>query len=143
MRLSRDFTLQELTRTDTGLENAPGKPEVERLFYLVTYVLQPVRDRWGPLAVTSGYRSPRVNRCVGGAPSSQHLRGEAADVLPLEADIDTVFRWIVLSSSIRYAQMINETRGGSRWIHASLVGLGRPRQQSLVYDGTAYRRFVP
>lgn len=61
---------------------------------LVDKVIQPLRDAWGPLAINSGYRCPEVNKAVGGVPTSQHTKGEAADVCPFgcngRGDIDTV-----------------------------------------------------
>ena len=62
---------------------------------LVDKVIQPLRDAWGePLAINSGYRCPEVNKAVGGAPTSQHAKGEAADVCPFgrncHGDIGTV-----------------------------------------------------
>lgn len=62
---------------------------------LVDTVIQPLRDAWGkPLAINSGYRCPEVNKAVGGVPTSQHTKGEAADVCPFgrngHGDIETV-----------------------------------------------------
>lgn len=62
---------------------------------LVDEVLQPLRDAWGePLAINSGYRCPEVNKAVGGVPTSQHTKGEAADVCPFgrngRGDIEVV-----------------------------------------------------
>lgn len=62
---------------------------------LVDEVLQPLRDAWDePLAINSGYRCPEVNKAVGGVPTSQHTKGEAADVCPFgrngHGDIETV-----------------------------------------------------
>lgn len=141
MRLSRDFTSEELTATNTGLSNMPGHTELEKLLYLANYILQPVRDRWGPLIVTSGYRSAAVNVRVGGSPSSQHLLGEAADLVPVSAGIDMVYRWLVLESGLSFAQAINEQKGKRRWIHVSLARLGHENNEVLEYDGDSYRRF--
>lgn len=142
MILTENFTIEELTATSTGLNNAPGERESEKLLYVAAYLLQPVRSRWGRVMVTSGFRSPEVNARVGSKPTSQHTRGEAADFLPLDAGIDEVFRWIVKESGIRFGQIIRESVGGRDWIHISLPRLGGPNWQALVYDGRSYRPYA-
>ena len=63
-----------------GLDNTPGEQERLALAALVEKVLDPLREALGePIRITSGYRSPELNRLVGGVPTSQHLKGEAAD----------------------------------------------------------------
>lgn len=142
MELSRNFTLQELTKTATGAPNTPGKAESEKLLYLASYILQPLRDRFGSLRVTSAYRSAAVNSSVGGSSSSQHLSGEAADFMPAEKDIDTVFKWIVTESGLSFGQAIRERKSGNNWIHISLPRLDGSNQQALVYDGKGYKDYV-
>ena len=81
MYLTKNFTLSELTKTNTGIPNIPSDIEVERLRLLCDKVLQPLRDIYDiPIIVNSGYRSQQVNKVVGGVPSSQHCRGEASDI---------------------------------------------------------------
>lgn len=86
MRLSRSFTLAELvasrTATVRGIDNTPTPADVERLRALAQRVLQPLRDAIGaPLRVTSGYRSAELNAAVGGSDRSQHMTGQAADLV--------------------------------------------------------------
>ena len=81
----KHFTLSELTRSSTaearGLKNIPNETQREALISLVEHLLDPLRDAFGePIRVLSGFRSQEVNRLVGGVPTSQHLRGEAADL---------------------------------------------------------------
>lgn len=119
---SQNFSITELTRTDTGLRNIPSVQETTKLVYLTHYVLQPIRNRWGRIKVTSAFRSEAVNQSVGGVSDSQHRLGEAADIVPIDHDIDAVFRWIVVDSGIPYGQAILETNpDGKQWIHISLV----------------------
>ena len=81
MRLSKNFTLAELAKTSTGIPNNPTDVEIERLKILCEKVLQPLRDQFNaPIIVNSGYRSQQVNKAVGGVPTSQHLKGESADI---------------------------------------------------------------
>lgn len=141
MHLSENFTLEELTSTDTGLPNNPGHGEAEKLMYLANYVLQPVRDRWGPVRVTSGFRSALVNERVGGSPASQHLAGEAADMVPVEAEMRDVFHWIVTRGPVAFGQCILEEKGGAGWIHVSLVRPWKDNYEPLVYDGSSFERY--
>ncbi len=85
--ISKNFDYREFERTDMpGMQvrNTIATTEVrDAVKALVDEVIQPLRDAWGePLAINSGYRCPEVNRAVGGVPTSQHVKGEAADVCP-------------------------------------------------------------
>lgn len=105
---------------------------------LATAILQPIRNQWGGLWVTSGFRSLEVNKKVGGTPSSQHRKGEAADFKPLEADIVQVFKWIVHKSGLHYGQVILEPS----WIHISLPRKDKPNYMALTYDGKEYKAYA-
>lgn len=143
MQLSKNFTLDEMCDTLTGLPNVPDEDAKQHLLYLCQYVLQPIRSEVGALKVTSGYRSYEVNEAVGSHPMSQHRTGEAADFSPLsDLPIDNVFRWIVKQSGIPFGQCIRESKGGKDWIHISLPRLDKPNQQALVYDGKDYKPYA-
>jgi len=84
-KLSENFTLEEFTRSDKakelGITNEPGEKELAALRVLVSRTIQPLRDKLGvPIHVNSGYRCPELNKAVGGVPTSQHQKGEAADL---------------------------------------------------------------
>lgn len=142
MQITENFSLEELTKTSTGLPNLPGKTETEKLLLTATYLLEPVRKKWGKIRVTSAFRSEAVNARVGGASTSQHVKGEAADIVPIDADLDEVFGWIAKDGVICFGQAIREKKGGSDWIHLSLPRIGGPNQQRLVYDGKGYAPYV-
>ena len=79
------FTLSELTRSAIaevrGIDNTAPSEAERNLTDLVEMVLDPLRERWGvPIHVNSGYRCPELNKIVGGAENSYHLRGMAADI---------------------------------------------------------------
>lgn len=132
--LTRDFSVEEMTRTNTNLLNTPSAEDLEKLLYLCTYLLQPIRDVWGRITVSSGLRKFQVNEKVGGSVHSQHLKGEAGDIQP-QADIRRVFNWI-MTSDLKYGQLIYEKRKGTEWIHISLPRRGRPNGQNLsIIDG--------
>lgn len=96
--VSKNFDYKEFEKTDVPgmqVKNTIASVEVrDNIKALVDEVLQPLRDAWGPLAINSGYRCPEVNKAVGGVPTSQHGRGEAADVCPFgrngHGDIEVV-----------------------------------------------------
>lgn len=84
-KLSENFTIEEFTRSDKakelGITNEPGEKELSALRVLVSRTIQPLRDKLGvPIHVNSGYRCPELNKAVGGVPTSQHQKGEAADL---------------------------------------------------------------
>ena len=140
--LSDHFTLEEMTATSTGLSNEPTDAEVMSLTYLCTSILEPIRAKWGAIKVDCGYRSPAVNAKVGGKANSQHLLGEAADIVPFNIDMNTVFEWIVYDSGLKFGQAIRERRGASNWIHISLPRVGKPNQEALVsHDGKTYFKY--
>ena len=96
--VSKNFDYKEFEKTDVPgmqVKNTIASVEVrDNIKALVDEVLQPLRDAWGPLAINSGYRYPEVNKAVGGVPTSQHTKGEAADVCPFgrngHGDIEVV-----------------------------------------------------
>mgnify|MGYP001417709604 CR=1 FL=1 len=82
-QISKNFTVEEFTYSrkaiENGIDNMPGESQIAAIRLLITQLIQPLRDRLGePIAITSGYRCPGVNRLVGGVVNSQHTRGEGA-----------------------------------------------------------------
>ena len=136
MNLSRNFTLQELTKSDTairkGIDNNPNADQVEKLKLLCERVLQPVRDHFGRVKVTSGFRSPELCAAIGSSVNSQHAKAEAVDFEVIGVDNAEVAEWIY--ANIRTDQLILEfyTPGepNSGWIHASYIEFN-PRAQYL------------
>ena len=146
MNLSPHFTLAELTRTSSGLANVPTDAEVKALTALCITLLEPVRNRFGPVSIHSGFRSAAVNAKIGGSKTSQHMRGEAADFHCPGARLEDVMRWIVVESGLHYGQVILEghTAGEPTWIHLSLGSpwrLGSTCMQALTFDGKAYHPY--
>ena len=88
MQLSRNFSLQELTKSDTairrGIDNEPNADQIDKLKSLCENILQPVRDQFGRVKVTSGYRSPELCVAIGSSLNSQHAKAEAVDFECLE-----------------------------------------------------------
>jgi len=148
VNLSAHFTLAELTRTSSGQPNVPNAAETKALVALCSSLLEPVRAKFGPVSIHSGYRSKAVNEAIGGAKSSQHMRGEAADFHCPGATLEHVMRWIVTESGLAYGQVILEghTAGEPTWIHLSLGApwrVGSQCQQALTFDGKGYHPYKP
>jgi hypothetical protein len=127
MNLSPNFTLKELTRSDTatrlGLDNTPNDEALENLKLLCEKVLQPVRDHFGKsVTVNSGYRSPESNAAVGGSKTSDHCRGQACDLEIDGIPNPELAQWIM--DNLEYTQLILEfyVPGGdpnAGWVHVS------------------------
>ena len=148
MNLSPHFTLAELTRTSSGISNVPTDAEVKALEALALTLLEPVRAKFGPVSIHSGYRGPAVNAAIGGSKTSQHMKGEAADFHCPAAKLEDIMRWIVTESGLAYGQVILEghTAGEPTWIHLSLGApwrIGSQCQQALTFDGKSYHPYKP
>ena len=110
MKLSTNFSLSELTKSESasrlGLDNDPTQEIISSLQALVNHILQPVRDKFGPVVVTSGYRSPEVNKAIGGSATSDHCKGQAADFEVLGKDNRELAIWI--AENMQFTQLILE-----------------------------------
>ena len=140
------FTLAELTRTSTGLPNEPAPSQVAALTSLCLHVLEPIRALLGvPLRVTSGFRSAQVNSAIKGAAGSQHLKGEAADIVPVGMDVETAMGRIV-AARLPVDQLIVYPRGG--FLHVSHAAQRVQRNELLRSaapggSGGPYSRWTP
>jgi len=116
--LSDNFSLAELTKTNTGLPNALPEHLYSNLQSLVDNVLQPARDALGAIQVTSCYRSPEVNAKIGGSKTSQHCLAQAAD-LKFKGGNEVLFDWILENTD--FDQLIWEfgTDDAPSWVHVS------------------------
>jgi len=126
MQLTNNFSLAEMVKSDTALrhdmDNTPGEAEIANLKTLCEKVLQPVREHFQTgVKVNSGFRHPEVNAKVGGSKTSDHCKGQAADIeIPGIANADLAV-WIM--DNLTYTQLILEfyTPGvpDSGWVHVS------------------------
>jgi zinc D-Ala-D-Ala carboxypeptidase len=155
MKLSKDFSLLEFTRSQTasrkGIENDPPEESIPAIQLLVESVLQPARSHFAkPMNINSGYRSPELNTAIGGSKTSQHMwtsAHAAADVEVFGVDNLTLARWI--EANCPFDQLICEcydpAQGpNSGWVHASIRTDGRNRKESLTYQrGEGYSPGLP
>ena len=129
-RLMPNFTIEELSRSEYairhGIDNTPDRAAKLALIDLIDNVLQPLRDHFGcPVVVTSGFRSVKVNKAIGGSATSQHCLGMAADIHIPGHSLREVADWI--AANLDFDQAIFEF--GS-WIHVSYRA-GHNRHQKL------------
>jgi len=150
MRLSKNFVLSEMTRSNTakrlGISNEPTKKHLENMQRLVSNLIQPMRDKLGPIRITSGYRSQALNRAIGGSTKSDHCRAMAAD-LQFWKDgkmcNKEIYDWVI-ESNLEFDQMINEF--DFSWIHLSLKEKENRKQVLIAYkdeEGDTAYKYAP
>ena len=152
MKLSANFTLSELTKSQTAvrknIKNEPSTAHVENLIHLAETVLQPVRDHFGkPVVISSGYRSPELCEAIGSSAKSQHAKGEAADFEIPGVDNMQLATWI--NKNTNFDQLILEFYEpgdpNSGWVHCSAVKEGSRAQvlkASKVEGRTKYENIL-
>ena len=133
MQLSAHFNLAEFTRSESakrhGVSNEPTAEHLANIKTLCEKVLEPIRMKFGPINISSGYRSKVLNHYIGGSLKSQHCEGKAADI-----DMDgmgsvtnkQIFDYI--KNELEFDQLINEFNYG--WVHVS-YNAGNNRNQIL------------
>ena len=142
-RLSQHFTLRELCKTSVRMENVPNEAQVENLKRLCRW-LERLRRRWNdlygegddPIIINSGYRSPAVNKAVGGAPTSNHLTGCAVDIRV--AGLEQLLRYAVILLDISdeskedFDELLLERKGAVMWLHFAVRPSGNRRRVRLI-----------
>jgi hypothetical protein len=121
MKLSEHFTLEELTFSQTairlGINNTPTEDGIIKLGYLCNTLLEPLREAIGtPIRISSGYRSPELNKAIGGAATSRHCLYEAVDMTVPGWTVEQFYQFIK-HSSLPYRQLIQEF---DSWVHLSV-----------------------
>jgi zinc D-Ala-D-Ala carboxypeptidase len=128
MNLTKNFTLEEMTKSETALrydiDNTPNEQEISAMKLLAEKVLQPVRDHFGKgVKVNSGFRNQDVNQKVGGSRNSDHIRGQACDIEIPGIPNAELAEWI--KDNLEFNQLILEfyTPGvpDSGWVHVSYI----------------------
>ncbi len=144
MQISKHFTLEELTRSDTAarlsMDNDPGVDEIDNLTVLCDLILEPVRHHYMlPIYPSSGYRCLELNRKIGSSDRSQHTKGQAVDFEVKGVPNMEVALWMM--SHLDYDQLILEfykkEYPNSGWIHCSYVG-NENRNESKRFDGSTW-----
>ena len=160
MRLSKNFTLKELIRSNTalrlGIDNTPSKEGIWKLTLLATELLQPLRNVVGSLRITSGYRSAQLSEAVGSSSNSQHCRYEAVDMQYVKrGKMDNIKIYdALIDLDLDYDQCILEFGNATEhidptepdWIHLSWKVVDNRRQTLVAYkdenNKTKYRPII-
>ena len=144
MKLSENFSLNELTRSTTaarlGINNTPSEEELKNLKQLANDVLQPIREKYGKsIFVNSGYRCEKLNNTIGGSKTSQHKTGSAADIESYNGNNAKLFYLIkemIENNEIEVGQLIWEygTKEQPNWVHVSLPMKHKKNQILYLYS---------
>lgn len=147
MKLSENFSLDELTKSQTalrlGIDNTPHEEAIHNLQEVCDNILEPVRYEFEiPFSPSSGFRCLELNRAIGSSDNSQHVSGEAVDFeVPRFSNME-VAEWII--KNLHYDQLIlefyKEGVPNSGWIHCSYVTNKENRQQAKKFDGKNWMR---
>lgn len=133
------FTIDEMCKSNTAkarkIDNTPTEEVKKNLQNLIEYILDPLREKYGkPIIVSSGYRSDKLNRAVGGSKTSQHRFGQAADihaVVNSRKNNMEIFK-LIKDMKLPYDQLIYEygDNTGPDWVH---VSYGPRNRRQIVY----------
>lgn len=141
MQLSKYFTLGDLTTTTHNVDNTPDVQSLANLQKLAA-LLDQIYDTIGPFTVTSAYRSPALNALIGGASSSQHMRGMAADLRPDNTDPYSYFLDLLRSPLFAsIGQLINEA-DAEGIVHVS-TPTSTLLSQALYLENGSYLYYTP
>lgn len=120
--MNLNFSISELVKSDKakqkGIKNIPSISQIDNMLNLIFYCLQPIRDKFGAIRITSGYRCEELNKLVKGSATSNHLQGNAADIIPLNATFKQVYDFIV--NNLDYDEcFIEKNSDGTKWLHVA------------------------
>ena len=142
MNLSEHFTLGELCKTKTKIENVPNEEQVANLKRLCKW-LEKLRKRWNdlygegddPIVINSGFRSAAVNKAVGGVPTSNHLTGCAVDIRCIGMEQALRYASILLDISDLnhedFDELLIEKKRNVIWIHFAVRPSGNRRRTNF------------
>ena len=137
MKLSKNLTLREVTKSNTanrlGIDNTPEDFDIKNLRAIAEEVFQPLRDHFGvPLFVSSGFRSKKLNKAIGGSKYSQHMVGEALDIdADVYGSVTNRELFMFIKENLIFDQLIWEFGDDDtpNWVHVSYKDKGQNRKQ--------------
>lgn len=140
---SSNFKYIEFIRSQTAfrknIDNIPSSGSIKNMEKLVNYGMQPVRDMYGPIIITSGYRSPELCKELGGSIYSNHTNGSTADFKPLYSQIKLITILNYIHNNLDYRELIAEFFP-TGWIHYSYLEGGNKRDLKLKDANHNYER---
>jgi len=128
MKISNNFSYKEVLKNEQ-----PAMEIILNISHLINSIMQPVRDKFGRIVITSGYRSPEYNRNVGGVKNSSHIYGNAVDFIVPNVELKEVYKYIV--ENFEYDKIIYSINldVNAEWIHlASKINRKSNRGKALI-----------
>ena len=132
--LSYKEGIRSNTATRLGIENKPNEEQLENMKLLAEKVFEPLREEvGGPIKVNSFFRSPDLNKAIGGSKTSQHCKGQAIDIDDTFGVKSNAQMYYFIKSELDFDQMIWEfgTDGNPDWVHISYVSEDKNRNRCL------------
>lgn len=135
MRLSKNFTVREFVNSNVAnrlcIDNTPNDTQMANLKMLVDNIIQPLRDKVGPIRISSGFRCEKLNKAIGGSSRSQHCQGKACDIQFYKNNRmnNKILFDAIIELDLPFDQMINEF--DYSWIHISFCNCDKRRGQIL------------
>lgn len=143
MNLTRNFTLEEFTQSETairlGIDNTPAPGIFSKLIRLAEKMeeIRAVALNDKPIRVSSAYRSLELNRAIKSKDTSQHIQGEAVDFTSPKFGTPREIVEAIIAAGIEFDQLILEF---DSWVHVSIKESGN-RGQVLIIDKSGTRLF--
>ena len=132
MKLSKHFSYEDLTYTSYDIGNHPeGELPIQKMTYLGYYLLDPIKEQYPNMAISSAFRSPELNTLLKSHEKSQHLLGEAADIV-IPRNTEEAYIW--MKFHLTYGQLILERHNNKEWIHISLPRYGTQNMKAWKWN---------
>lgn len=151
VKLSYNLKLSEVTKSQTairrGILNVPSPDHLNNLEQIALNIFQPIRDHFGtPIGISSGYRSGKLNRAIGGSARSQHSKGQALDIdghIYGLVDNHSIFNFI--KNNLEFDQLIAEFKDGDdiAWVHVSYVSDKNRNQVLIAFKNQGKTEYLP
>ena len=137
MNISEHVSLKEATRSNTakrlGIENMPDNETLITMQITAEHIFEPLRNKFNePIYISSFYRSPELNKAIGGSTSSQHCKGEAIDIDDVYSKASNADFFNYIKNKLEFDQLIWEFGDNENpaWVHVS-YSLGKNRMRVL------------
>ena len=137
-KISKNISYKESIHSQTakrkGIENTPNEEQLASMFTIAEMIFQPLRA-WvgGPIKINSFFRSPELNRAIGGSTSSQHCKGQAMDLDDVYGHKTNAEMYMYIKENLDFDQLIWEFGDDKNpnWIHVSYVDAQKNRNRCL------------
>jgi hypothetical protein len=126
--------IRSITADRLGIDNKPGQVELVNMEIIAERIFEPLRE-WvgGPIRINSFYRSPKLNKAIGGSKRSQHIEGRAMDIDDTYGHKTNAEMFNFIKQNLDFDQMIWEfgTDDNPNWVHVSYVSEDSNRNKCL------------